>query len=142
MMNMMERFTKGQGHLREIDMLLEITYVHLSTLGSLVQIGATGNKSKVAPFVRWVMPLHGQSRVSCATSVRVTSLISRLTFTNISPGPEVERRITESRRLNGRVMFGGKKVSGIDQTLALPDNLGWDLKEPSDTLVEAPNPHA
>jgi NADH-ubiquinone oxidoreductase-F iron-sulfur binding region len=39
MMNMMNRFTKGQGHIREIDMLLEITYVHPSTLHSLILTG-------------------------------------------------------------------------------------------------------
>lgn len=27
MMNMMNRFVEGRGHLREIDMLLELTYV-------------------------------------------------------------------------------------------------------------------
>ena len=30
-MNMMNRFVEGRGHQREIDMLLEITYVLLST---------------------------------------------------------------------------------------------------------------
>jgi len=30
MMNMMNRFVEGRGHHREIDMLLEITYVPLS----------------------------------------------------------------------------------------------------------------
>jgi NADH dehydrogenase (ubiquinone) flavoprotein 1 len=59
------------------------------------------------------------------------------------PGPEVERRITEYRRLNGPVMFGGREVKDItDETLALPDNLGRNLEEPFDRLVEAPNPHA
>jgi NADH dehydrogenase (ubiquinone) flavoprotein 1 len=60
----------------------------------------------------------------------------------MSLGPEVERRITEFRKLNGPVMFGGKLLSGVeDKTLALPDNLGGNLVEPSDRL-EAPNPHA
>ena len=29
MMNMMNRFVEGRGHVREIDMLLELTYVSL-----------------------------------------------------------------------------------------------------------------
>lgn len=30
MMNMMDRFVEGRGHVREIDMLLELTYVSFS----------------------------------------------------------------------------------------------------------------
>ena len=32
MMNMMDRFVEGRGHQREIDMLLELTYVPSSLL--------------------------------------------------------------------------------------------------------------
>jgi hypothetical protein len=41
MMNMMQRFTEGRGHLREIDMLLEITYVNSSAVYAL---SLTGNR--------------------------------------------------------------------------------------------------
>jgi len=61
----------------------------------------------------------------------------------VFPGPEVERRITQFRQLNGPVMFGGQMLKDVkDSTLALPDNLGGNLTEVSDRLVEAPNPHA
>jgi len=109
MMNMMQRFTEGRGHLREIDMLLEITkQIEGRTICALGDAAA------------W--PIQGLMRHF---------------------RPEVERRITEFRKLNGPVMFGGKLLSSVqDKTLALPDNLGGNLVEPSDRLVEAPNPHA
>ena len=37
--------------------------------------------------------------------------------------PEVEKRIAEFRRLNGSVLFGGRLVSEVDPSLALPDIL-------------------
>jgi NADH dehydrogenase (ubiquinone) flavoprotein 1 len=43
--------------------------------------------------------------------------------------PEVERRIDEFRAREGGVMFGGRMVKDADPTLALPDNLGANLKE-------------
>ena len=49
--------------------------------------------------------------------------------------PEVERRITEFRAVNGAVGFGGHLASEADDTLALPDNLGLRLPE-----VTAPAP--
>jgi len=41
--------------------------------------------------------------------------------------PEVERRITDFRAANGAVGFGGRLRSAADDTLALPDNLGFRL---------------
>ena len=41
--------------------------------------------------------------------------------------PEVEKRIEEFRRANGTVAFGGRLASEIDDTLAVPDNLGARL---------------
>jgi NADH dehydrogenase (ubiquinone) flavoprotein 1 len=43
--------------------------------------------------------------------------------------PEVERRIEEFRKANGPVLFGGKLGSEVDPSLAMPDNLGGNLKE-------------
>ena len=43
--------------------------------------------------------------------------------------PEVERRIAEFRALHGAVGFGGHLSSAVDDTLALPDNLGLRLSE-------------
>jgi NADH dehydrogenase (ubiquinone) flavoprotein 1 len=41
--------------------------------------------------------------------------------------PLVEQRIAEFRAANGAVAFGGKLVRDIDDTLAVPDNLGARL---------------
>lgn len=58
-------------------------------------------------------------------------------------GPEVERRISEFRETNGPVMFGGRLLSQVDDfSLALPDNLGGNLIEPADKVIEAPTPPA
>lgn len=43
--------------------------------------------------------------------------------------PEVEARINKFRAVNGPVLFGGRLLSQVDQTHALPDNLGANLKE-------------
>jgi NADH dehydrogenase (ubiquinone) flavoprotein 1 len=43
--------------------------------------------------------------------------------------PEVERRITEFRAINGAVGFGGQLASAADDNLALPDNLGLHLPD-------------
>ena len=43
--------------------------------------------------------------------------------------PEVEARIARFREENGPVLFGGRLGSETDPTLALPDNLGANLKE-------------
>jgi NADH dehydrogenase (ubiquinone) flavoprotein 1 len=43
--------------------------------------------------------------------------------------PAVEARIDAFRAREGAVMFGGKMVADADPSLALPDNLGANLKE-------------
>jgi NADH dehydrogenase (ubiquinone) flavoprotein 1 len=43
--------------------------------------------------------------------------------------PEVERRIEKFRAENGAVLFGGRLKSTLDETLAIPDNLGANLKD-------------
>ena len=43
--------------------------------------------------------------------------------------PEVERRISEFRAINGAVGFGGHLASAVDDTLAVPDNLGLRLPD-------------
>lgn len=90
-----------------------------------------GNKLRDGQSVRWVMPLHGRSKVSCDISVR---LILRIALSRADahatlhfPGPEVEKRINEYRKQNGTVLFGGKLLSDVDHTHALPDNMGATL---------------
>ena len=43
--------------------------------------------------------------------------------------PLVEDRIASFRAANGPVMFGGRLAADVDPRLALPDNLGANLKE-------------
>ena len=43
--------------------------------------------------------------------------------------PLVEHRISSFRAANGPVMFGGRLAADADPRLALPDNLGANLKE-------------
>jgi NADH dehydrogenase (ubiquinone) flavoprotein 1 len=43
--------------------------------------------------------------------------------------PLVEQRIADFRAANGPVAFGGKFVHELDDTLAVPDNLGARLPE-------------
>lgn len=45
--------------------------------------------------------------------------------------PEVERRISEFRAVNGPVGFGGHLASAADDGLAIPDNLGLRLPDPT-----------
>ena len=74
MMKLMDRITEGRGHLREIDMLLELTLVFLlplplspihtfaylhPSIGSL----CTANKSRVERSVLLETPPHGPFRV-------------------------------------------------------------------------------
>lgn len=77
MMKMMDRIVEGRGHLREIDMLLELTsvffpaplpppipdsYICLS-LSIYWFPPHTVNKSRVGLFARLGTPLHGQFKV-------------------------------------------------------------------------------
>ena len=48
--------------------------------------------------------------------------------------PEVEARIDTFRASHGGVMFGGRMIHDADPTLAIPDNLGANLVEPSDRV--------
>jgi NADH dehydrogenase (ubiquinone) flavoprotein 1 len=43
--------------------------------------------------------------------------------------PEVEARINKFRAEHGTVLFGGRLGSQVDPTLAIPDNMGGNLKE-------------
>ena len=43
--------------------------------------------------------------------------------------PEVERRISEFRAINGAVGFGGHLASAADDNQAVPDNLGLRLPD-------------
>lgn len=51
--------------------------------------------------------------------------------------PEVERRISEFRAVNGPVGFGGHLASAADDTLALPDNLGLRLTDATPAQPQA-----
>ncbi|KAI3618760.1 nadh-ubiquinone oxidoreductase 51 kda subunit [Moniliophthora roreri] len=93
MMNMMNRFVEGRGHVREIDMLLELTkQVEGRTICALGDAAA------------W--PIQGLMRHF---------------------RPEVEARIAKFREENGTVAFGGQLKKDVDDTLAVPDNLGYQL---------------
>ncbi|KAF9266728.1 NADH-ubiquinone oxidoreductase [Marasmius fiardii PR-910] len=94
MMNMMNRFVEGRGHVREIDMLLELTkQIEGRTICALGDAAA------------W--PIQGLMRHF---------------------RPEVEARIEQFRKEHGTVAFGGHIKSEVkDQTLAQPDNLGFQL---------------
>jgi hypothetical protein len=76
MMNMMNRFVEGRGHLREIDMLLELTCVCSSCdvpnhlVAHLTLCVSTANKSKAAPSAPSATRQRGPFRVSCGISVR------------------------------------------------------------------------
>jgi NADH dehydrogenase (ubiquinone) flavoprotein 1 len=48
--------------------------------------------------------------------------------------PEVEARIDAYRAREGAVLFGGKLLRDADPSLALPDNLGGNLKEISASM--------
>lgn len=74
MMKLMDRITEGRGHLREIDMLLELTLVFflsppLSPIYAFAylypSIGSpcTANKSRVGRSVLLGTPLHGRFKV-------------------------------------------------------------------------------
>ncbi|KAG8842118.1 NADH dehydrogenase [ubiquinone] flavoprotein 1, mitochondrial [Tulasnella sp. 330] len=103
MMNMMDRFVEGRGHVREIDMLLELSkQIEGKTICALGDAAA------------W--PIQGLMRHF---------------------RPEVEQRIADYRAKHGKVLFGGKLVSDLDPTHALPDNMGAHVPE-----VPAPEPRA
>jgi len=74
MMKMMDRIAEGRGHLREIDMLLELTSVFFPTppispihtfayLYPSIGSRCTVNKSRVGLYVRLGTPLRGRFKV-------------------------------------------------------------------------------
>lgn len=42
--------------------------------------------------------------------------------------PEVEARIAEFYKKHGGVQFGGKLISDVDYSTAVPDNLGGEVQ--------------
>lgn len=125
MMNMMNRFVEGRGHEREIDMLLEITYVPLSF-----------TTLRTNPYLFCRKQVEG--RTICALGDAAAWPIQGLMR---HFRPEVERRISEFRAQNGPVLFGGRLLSQVgDRTLALPDNVGGNLEEVVPKLLERPAP--
>ncbi len=116
MMNMMDRFVEGRGHQREIDMLLELTYVASSLIFRLL-------------YLPYIFNLHSkqiEGRTICALGDAAAWPIQGLMR---HFRPEVEKRIATFRAENGPVLFGGRLKSQTDPTLALPDNLGVNLPE-------------
>ena len=114
MMNMMDRFAEGRGHQREIDMLLELTYVMLFIFVYAVLISRSSKQV--------------EGRTICALGDAAAWPIQGLMR---HFRPEVEKRIAAFRETNGPVLFGGRLKSQTDPTLALPDNLGANLPEVS-----------
>lgn len=48
--------------------------------------------------------------------------------------PEVEKRIDAFHAEHGGVLFGGRLKTEVDDSLAVPDNLGANLIEPGDRV--------
>lgn len=71
MMNMMNRMVEGRGHVREIDMLLELTYGSPLTFypPCLCIASSTASKSRAEQSAPSAMPPLGPFRGLCATSV-------------------------------------------------------------------------
>ena len=116
MMNMMNRFVEGRGHKREIDMLLEITYVIRLCVDS-------------DPFLMLsLVSKQVEGRTICALGDAAAWPIQGLMR---HFRPEVEARIEQYRAEHGPVLFGGKLKSETDKEpgLALPDSLGAHLVE-------------
>ncbi len=113
MMNMMDRMVEGRGHVREIDMLLELTCVPPS--------------SHPFPPSFTHLPLHSkqvEGRTICALGDAAAWPIQGLMR---HFRPEVENRIAKFREERGAVAFGGTLVSEVNDVLAVPDNLGARL---------------
>jgi NADH dehydrogenase (ubiquinone) flavoprotein 1 len=118
MMNMMNRFVEGRGHQREIDMLLELTYV--LTLSEL--------PCPQPCFLRYFHSKQVEGRTICALGDAAAWPIQGLMR---HFRPEVEKRIEDFRAREGGVLFGGRLAREVDPTLAIPDNLGGHLPEVS-----------
>lgn len=122
MMNMMDRFVEGRGHQREIDMLLELTYVPSSS-PELIHSQPSFSHSKQI-----------EGRTICALGDAAAWPIQGLMR---HFRPEVEKRISGFRAQNGPVLFGGRMKADTDPTLALPDNLGANLPEVAPPSIQA-----
>ena len=119
MMNMMNRFVEGRGHQREIDMLLELTYV------------LTPSELPCPhPFLFFahLRSKQVEGRTICALGDAAAWPIQGLMR---HFRPEVEKRIADFRAREGGVLFGGRLAREVDPTLAIPDNLGGQLPEVS-----------
>ena len=118
MMNMMNRFVEGRGHLREIDMLLELTCV----LQNFVGVVETDFLFFIFIFSRKQIEGRTICALGDAAAWPIQGLMRHFR-------PEVERRISEFRAINGSVGFGGHLASAADDTLAIPDNMGLRLSD-------------
>lgn len=111
MMKMMDRMVEGRAHRREIDMLLELTCVPFWGF-SCIFAHPTLFRKQV------------EGRTICALGDAAAWPIQGLMR---HFRPEVERRIDAFRAANGAVGFGGHLASEMDDTIAVPDNLGLRL---------------
>ena len=112
MMNMMDRMVEGRAHRREIDMLLELTYVSFSPTLLLSRPDFSYPRKQV------------EGRTICALGDAAAWPIQGLMR---HFRPEVEKRIDEFRAIHGAVGFGGHLASEVDDNLAVPDDLGLRL---------------
>lgn len=117
-MNMMNRFVEGRGHHREIDMLLELTYVL-----TLSEVHCPQHC-----FLRYLHSKQVEGRTICALGDAAAWPIQGLMR---HFRPEVEKRIEDFRAREGGVLFGGRLAREVEPTLAIPDNLGGQLPEVS-----------
>ena len=116
---MMNRFVEGRGQLREIDMLLELTYV----LPRIIRYYTV--KLDYSLFPRKQIEGRTICALGDAAAWPIQGLMRHFR-------PEVERRISQFHAVNGSVGFGGHLASAVNDNLAVPDNLG----------LRVPNPHA
>ena len=135
MMNMMNRFVEGRGHQREIDMLLEITYVPaFISFSFFTSLLTTYQPNLILLFRRKQVEGRTICALGDAAAWPIQGLMRHFR-------PEVERRISEYRAQNGPVLFGGRLLSQVeDRTLALADNLGGNLDEVVPKLLDRPAP--
>ena len=132
---MMNRFVEGRGHQREIDMLLEITYVPaFISFSFFTSLLTTYQPNLILLFRRKQVEGRTICALGDAAAWPIQGLMRHFR-------PEVERRISEYRAQNGPVLFGGRLLSQVeDRTLALADNLGGNLDEVVPKLLDRPAP--
>jgi NADH dehydrogenase (ubiquinone) flavoprotein 1 len=101
MMNMMDRLQTGRAHVREIDMLLEITkQVEGRTICALGDVAAWSIQGLMRHFKPEV-----EKRI------------------------EMFRQAELEAGRNRKVLFGGRMMADVDPSLALPDSLGGQLED-------------